>query len=125
MTDPNLLDLIPSPRTIARRSDPETSREAASRVASVGVTRRAILSELAHRDRLGGAGATDPEILTLLRLSLSVSDSGARTRRAELVRLGFVEDSGVRRLTSSGRRSVVWRITEAGRALIADEGGLE
>jgi hypothetical protein len=44
------------------------------------------------------------------------SPSGIRSRRAELVDLELVEDSGERRLLSTGRRAIVWQITDLGRA---------
>jgi DNA-binding Lrp family transcriptional regulator len=38
-----------------------------------------------------------------------MSPSGARTRRRELVDLGFVEDTGMRIKLRSGRLSAVWK----------------
>jgi hypothetical protein len=37
------------------------------------------------------------------------SDQGIKSRRAELVAEGFVEDSGKRVILPSGRKSIVWR----------------
>lgn len=43
-----------------------------------------------------------------------VSMSGFRTRVAELVAAGLVEDSGRRAVLPTGRRSTIWRVTAAG-----------
>jgi hypothetical protein len=86
---------------VARNSDPETSWEAA-------------LSLSAQRIR-----ESQTEILRILRENGPLCDqdiakwthqspSGARTRRSELVLLGFVEDTGERVRLPSGRRSIVW-----------------
>lgn len=41
------------------------------------------------------------------------SDSGIRSRRAELVERGLIEDSGERIPMRSGRMSIVWRYINA------------
>ena len=48
----------------------------------------------------------------------SSSQSGFRSRIAELVNAGLVEDSAKRVTTPSGRPSIVWRLTERGRAAV-------
>lgn len=53
---------------------------------------------------LGLAGATDDE----LEASLGLRHQTLSARRRELVLLGAVRDSGLRRRTSSGRRATVW-----------------
>lgn len=57
------------------------------------------------------AGLTDEELQTMLRLNPSTE----RPRRVELVEGGWIEDSGTRRPTRSGRSAVVWALTERGR----------
>jgi hypothetical protein len=52
---------------------------------------------------------TDEQLVACL--SGQMSASGARTRRAELVRAGLVRDSGERRLNSSGRKVILWVAT--------------
>lgn len=53
--------------------------------------------------------ATDEELLPRVRrVWPGATPSGVRTRRAELVDAGKVGDSGQRRRTSTGRRSIVW-----------------
>jgi len=43
------------------------------------------------------------------RLAPLASPSGVRSRRAELVALGFVEDTGLKRKLVSGRNATVWK----------------
>lgn len=91
-----------APRAIARNTDPETSHEAAISVSGIRVSQQHIL------DALRSYGpATDEEIFP--RLPVPISPSGARTRRAELVAMGLVRDSGARRTTATGRKTIVWR----------------
>jgi len=40
------------------------------------------------------------------------SESGIRTRRSQLVKLGFVQDSGFRLPTRSGKSAIVWRLSK-------------
>lgn len=83
----------------ARKTDPETSRQGPSRVRIAG-HRLEVLALLRQRPR------TDEELVACL--SGQMSASGARTRRAELVRAGLVRDSGHRRRGTTGRRMTVW-----------------
>lgn len=46
-----------------------------------------------------------------------VSESGFRTRRAELKHAGLVEDSGLQFEISTGNQAVAWRLTAAGQQL--------
>lgn len=91
---------------VARTGDPSTSWDAAR---SVDLSRRT----RTQREILGILGAhgplTDEEIAgyAAARGSLT-SPSGLRTRRAELVDRGAVVDTGQRRLTQAGRRTIVW-----------------
>ena len=58
----------------------------------------------------GEHGATDEEI----QLGLGMNPSTQRPRRVELVEGGWVEDSGERRKTRSGRNAVVWSLKDEG-----------
>lgn len=63
-----------------------------------------------------GALATDEAIFDCIRRHKGavIRDSGARTRRKELVVLGFVEQSPINGRTESGRTCKSWRLTESG-----------
>lgn len=55
--------------------------------------------------------STDEHLVAVHRACrelLPQSPSGIRSRRAELVELGMVRDSGRRERTLSGRRAIVW-----------------
>lgn len=102
-------------RAVARREDPETSHEAADSVdrERIGAVQRAVLRVLRDGPRC------DESIAQLCRLA--VSPSGLRSRRAELVARGLVEWAGTYSLTSSGRRTRVWRLADPRRT--PQEGG--
>ena len=89
----------------ARTTDPATSHQAAASVASLHNTQRAVYQLLA----LDGP-ATDEELLYLWhdRMAAPISPSGLRTRRSELVDMGYVKDTGCRRRLESGRNAIVW-----------------
>lgn len=92
---------------VARSTDPGTSWAAARSVTRIRQTQQWILDLLA-------TPMTDEQIaLALERDGHSVSPSGARTRRAELVDLGLVVDSGQRTLLKTGRRAIVWAAVKA------------
>ncbi|MDR7496819.1 MAG: hypothetical protein QN174_07670 [Armatimonadota bacterium] len=100
------------PRAVARRTDPDTSHEAAASLPAQQVR----ASQEAVLDCLRRYGAmTDEQIAARYEASRrqygwpAQSPSGLRTRRAELVDQGLVEDSGLRRELASGRRAIVWR----------------
>lgn len=98
-------DMLPLAR--ARRSDPETSHEAA---ASVRVLRQRSYVLAAARV-LGDF--TDFILQVRVREMYPdqrFSDSGVRTRRSELVTLGLIEDSGSRTVLPTHRRAIVWRV---------------
>lgn len=91
----------------ARYTDPLTSHQAARSIREEDLReqQRVILRLLREIGPL-----TDERILVWLhRNDYMLSPSGARTRRKELVDLGFVEDSGFRGKTASGRTTIVWQ----------------
>ena len=93
----------PNDRGFARRDHPETSHEAAEKIAEpAGTLRARVLSFIEY-----WGGATDEEI----QLGLKMNPSTERPRRVELVERGLVEDSGETRPTRSGRKATVWRST--------------
>jgi len=83
----------------SRASDPETSDQGPC---SLRMTRNRsqVLLLLQQRERC------DSELVAAL--SGQMSESGVRTRRKELVRMGLVEDTGRRRKGSTGRSHIVW-----------------
>jgi hypothetical protein len=95
------------PKQLARRTDPTTSFEAGAKI--VKKLRSLQLAVLAaHQSRPAG--------LTDLELEDQFSDHGStyRTRRAELVAIGLIRDSGFRKV-QAGRKRVIWQITEDGK----------
>jgi len=91
----------------ARNTDPVTSDLAAESVRQVTATQTAILNLL-------GIPSTDQQLVERYRQEAAsnraprASESGIRTRRAELVERGLVEDSGYRVRTEAGRHAIVW-----------------
>lgn len=78
---------------------------------------------LRHGDR-GVAGHRDFTDNALIELTLyegSMSLNSVRPRRIELLRLGLIEAVG-EDVGASGRKSTLWRITEAGRQAVRDLG---
>jgi hypothetical protein len=89
----------------ARVTDPETSHAAGASVRNVTEVQRCILWLLAEWSRL-----TDEDIQSRY-IGPRASQSGLRTRRAELVKAGKVRDSGQRKRLSSGREAIVWELS--------------
>ena len=90
----------------ARRTDPTTSFEAAGSVKDTTKTQQFILKAL--RKPL-----TDVDLVSAYRAFKSApvaSESGIRSRRAELVGLGLVRDTGKRVKLASGRHAIVWQV---------------
>lgn len=94
----------------ARTGDPETSHEAAESVANIRESQEAILSLFEP-----GVQMIDEVLVGTYTILASQgllpmqSTSGIRTRRAELVDRGELEDSGERTVTSKGRRAIKWQ----------------
>lgn len=90
----------------ARRSDPETSHEAASTVKDVSLVKSLILGLLASYGEL-----SDEQILTRYKAVEGLpkaTEQSLRSRRAELVKAGLVEHNGNFAITSNGRRTRLW-----------------
>ena len=88
----------------ARNTDPKTSHTAAESVTNLTQTQATILRVL-KRPR------TDTQLIEAyrkLKRAPLASESGIRSRRAELVDKGLVVDSGTRALTPFNRQSIVW-----------------
>jgi len=93
----------------ARRSDPQTSRDAAKSVTNLGRTRDRIIALLKAYGPL-----TDEHLVELFRTHSEprfgmATPAGIRSRRCELVRWGFVVACGEGK-TASGRACQIWRL---------------
>jgi hypothetical protein len=92
----------------ARATDPQTSHEAARSV-KVSRGQQIVLNEFLLYHYL-----SDEQLIEALKIRQSscpdvkISDSGARSRRAELVAMGILKDSRVITTTAAGRRTIVW-----------------
>lgn len=87
-----------APKARARAGDPETSYEAAQSVAVTNGQRAVLAAFAAHGDM------TDDALVGRVQLS----PSGARSRRAELVDVGLIVDTGRRATSGTGRKMTVW-----------------
>jgi DNA-binding transcriptional ArsR family regulator len=85
---------------LARKVDPETSKAAAKSVAATDLESLVLAT-------LRSEPLTTHEISRALGIELvSISP-----RTAPLLRKGLIEDSGLRREGPSGRKSIVWRLS--------------
>lgn len=92
---------------------PDTQRLAAISVyPTSGTARRTVLDYIVG---CGDSGATDDE----MEFRLGMRHQSVSARRYELHRDGWIEDSGKRRVTRSGRDAAVWTLTAQGRAELA------
>ena len=107
---PDQLDLIPEPvpwwkatTPVARNTDPPTSHEAAdSMVDAAGAQQSAILDALRSWGPMNHSQLDD---------FLGYPAHTSNRRLPELRRMGLVERTGAKTLTSSGRQAYVYRIT--------------
>lgn len=93
----------------ARTSDPDTSHAAADSITDITARQNAVL-QVMHN---AAAPLTDPQLAELYDETGGLppqSQSGLRTRRAELVRLGRVRDSGGHMPLPSGRHAIAWEL---------------
>jgi len=87
----------------ARTTDPETSHEAAQSVTNITPLKQEILQRLM-------TPMTDADLIETIRTGsrLIATESGIRSRRAELVQAGLVKDTGARVKLATGRNAIVW-----------------
>ncbi len=88
----------------ARVSDPVTSHEAAASVDDVTATQEYVLKAL----RKARPDVELVEAYRKFKRAPRASESGIRSRRAELVDRGLVIDTGRRVRLESGRYAIVW-----------------
>lgn len=105
-TQPNLFDKKEF-FAHARRTDPQTSHDAAASVRRIRESQADVLTVI----RKYGPISDEGMIHAYRAMGLSwQSDSGLRTRRSELVALGAVVDSGYTIRTQSNRQSILWKV---------------
>ena len=93
---------VPDANTAGKvgREHPDTAQQAATRIMPrTGTQRQKVLTAIRV------LAQTDEELQT----RLTMNPSSQRPRRVELVEQRWIEDSGVRRKTSSGADAIVWR----------------
>jgi hypothetical protein len=90
----------------ARHSDPQTSHDAAESVKDITKTQAFILKAL--RKPLTDVALVD--VYRAYKTAPRASESGIRSRRAELVKRGQVIDTGRRVKLASGRHAIVWQV---------------
>lgn len=90
----------------ARNTDPQTSHEAAASVQNITEMQSRIYGLLKlHK------GLCDQQLIGKFHnAGYYFTDSGLRSRRAELVAAGLVKDSGNRIKLNSGRNSIIWEV---------------
>ncbi len=97
---------------LARTTDPETSHEAAASVRNLTATQQVILDLF----KKAGWALTDNDLIGWYKWATSnfdapsASESGIRSRRAELTRAGKLRDSGLRAMLPSGRKAILWEL---------------
>lgn len=92
----------------ARATDPATSHEAGLKAARFsGGQRRLVYDTYVPA---GERGLTHEELCDFF--PNSGSGSGPRTRSNELVKLGYLRDTGMRRKTRNGDDAIVWAVTD-------------
>jgi len=95
-------------RSPAWEQGSETSEAAARAVADKAPSYRWQIHMIIKRAADGGMTDDELEVVT------GLTHQCASARRRELVLAGLVKDSGVTRLTRSGRRAVVWVLGDQG-----------
>jgi predicted ArsR family transcriptional regulator len=97
-----------------RRSDPATSVAALDSLRRhLPAQRMAVLTVVANSD----CGATAWDVVDRLdRIQRNV----ASRRLTDLAQAGLVVDTGTTRIGRTGRPEIVWRVTEAGRTVMAE-----
>ena len=103
--EPVPMELTIDPTRLARTQDPDTSRKAAESASRRGPSQRRRVWEALKK--LGGA--TDYE----LSIEVGILRSSAAKRRQELVDLGHVVETDMRRKTDTGTDAIVWRCSYA------------
>lgn len=113
MTDEtSLFDQIADPNYRTRRTDPDTSREAAAAVENITERQAGVLRAFRRSGPMTDRTLVD--VYTRLHalfpsLYPKQTESSLRTRRSELVKLGALVDSGEKETLDTGRKAKVWK----------------
>lgn len=99
------------PRKHARTTDPDTSQAAARRLSDARTQMRRLLAAYLY------AGASTCEESAAYA---GYQHERATKRVSDLLRDGFIEDTGERRRGTSGRLQMICRITDKGRKALDD-----
>jgi hypothetical protein len=95
-------EMVFPPHVYISKDATETSEEAAAKVLGrSGSQRRRVFDFITGQ---ASYGATDEEIAD----RLGMNPSSVRPRRLELLHAELIEDSGIRRETSSQSKAIVW-----------------
>lgn len=108
MNEPSLFD---APVARARSADPDTSHAAAASLTSDAIRRsqQAVLRVLRDRGPMTDTSLVNEyEVQAWKGAAPKQSPSGIRTRRKELVEMGFVQAAGKKELLDSGRYAHTW-----------------
>jgi predicted ArsR family transcriptional regulator len=96
---------------LARHDHPATAKEAAAGVDNIAAKRRRVLEAIA-------GGYTDEEVSDIT----GMPGNTVRPRRVELIGMGLVARTERTRPTRSGRRAIVWDVTDKGLAALMEGG---
>jgi hypothetical protein len=96
----------PLPMGKVRHDHPDTSREAAERIAAA--------VRPMHQRVLDALKECGPRTDEQLMADTGLPPSTLRPRRVELVERGMVIDSGERGRTQAGRSAILWKLTDRG-----------
>ena len=105
----------------ARRTDPETSKLAAASISAQRITETQLNVLLCVSWSISMADATLVERFEDYWPYLA-SQSGIRSRRADLTAAGLIKDTGERIKLRGNRSHILWAITPKGRKLLKARG---
>lgn len=94
----------------ARKTDPQTSHDAASSVKEVSATQAAIMMILRSAPMCDERLVTEYQRWQPLDGYPKATPQSIRSRRAELVRMGLVQDAGFKESMTTGRFGIVWKV---------------
>lgn len=99
-----------SPLRPTRSTDPETSHDAAASTTEDALRRTQM--DVLGLFQFHGAMSDEDMIARGAAAGIKQSTSGMRTRRSELVAMGYLVDSGLKGRTKTGRNTILWITVE-------------